>query len=88
MVKRDELADPASCLNRAADDEPLFVLRASDPLAVNVVRDWCMTYYNRHEIGRPMRPNDAEQLRRRKKWQSAVRLADAMVDWRDRNVKP
>jgi len=40
MIKRDELADPTSCINKAADDEPVFVLRASDALAPIVVRLW------------------------------------------------
>lgn len=39
-IKRDEIADPNSCLNRAGDDEPVFVLRAKDPLAARTVRDW------------------------------------------------
>ena len=40
MIKRDELADPRSCLNKADDDEPLFVLRGSDPAAADIVRAW------------------------------------------------
>lgn len=40
MLKKDELASPTSCLNKAADDEPIFVLRASDVLAPDVVRLW------------------------------------------------
>lgn len=39
-LKRDEIADPNSCLNRAAEDEPIFVLRAKDPLAAKMVEDW------------------------------------------------
>ena len=40
MTKRREIEDPESCLNKAADDEPLFVLRAKDLLAPAVVRTW------------------------------------------------
>lgn len=40
MRKQNELADPQSCLNKAAIDEPLFVLRASDPIAPMVVYIW------------------------------------------------
>lgn len=40
MIKRDELADPNSCLNKAADDEPIFVLRAQDRTAAVLVRRW------------------------------------------------
>lgn len=40
MIKRDEIEQPASCLNKAASDEPVFVLRAKDPLSPVVVEDW------------------------------------------------
>lgn len=40
MIKRDELSNPESCLNQAADDEPLFVLKANDPIAAETVRWW------------------------------------------------
>lgn len=39
-LKRDELARADSCLNRAADDEPLFVLRAQDRFAAFLVEQW------------------------------------------------
>jgi hypothetical protein len=38
--KRDELADPDSCLSRARDDEWLFVLLGRDPAAPVAVRAW------------------------------------------------
>jgi hypothetical protein len=41
MIKRDELNDPNSCLNRAADDEWLFVLRAHDVAAPATIEEWC-----------------------------------------------
>lgn len=34
--------DTDSCLTRAADDEPVFVLRAHDAFAPSVVDHWCM----------------------------------------------
>lgn len=40
MIKRDELANPASCINKADDDEPVFVLRAQDALAPDIVWEW------------------------------------------------
>jgi len=40
MQKKYEIANPNSCLNKAASDEPLFVLRAKDPLAAETVRAW------------------------------------------------
>jgi hypothetical protein len=38
--KRDELADPNSCLNKAADDEIVFVLRAHDDDTSETIRYW------------------------------------------------
>ena len=35
---------PYDCYAAAADDEPIFVLRASDPLAANLVRQWAILY--------------------------------------------
>ena len=39
-IRRDEIKDPNSCLNRAADDEPIFVLRGKDPLFAKIVEEW------------------------------------------------
>ena len=41
MLKKDELRDKNSCLNKAANDEPVFVLRAQDLLAPKVINFWC-----------------------------------------------
>lgn len=49
MIKRKELSDPNSCINRAEDDEPVFVLRAKDPIASQVVLYWCKLAYRIHE---------------------------------------
>jgi hypothetical protein len=40
MVKTKELSDPLSCLNRAADDEILFVLLSRDLSAPVAIRAW------------------------------------------------
>lgn len=40
MLKADELTNPLSCINKAAPDEPVFVLRAKDPCAAYAVRMW------------------------------------------------
>lgn len=40
MLKRDELSQPDSCLNKAGDDELIFVLLARDPAAADTVRYW------------------------------------------------
>jgi len=71
-IKRDEINDPTSCLNRAADDEPIFVLRAKDKLAAKLVRDWAA------EAVLEGHHDDA-------KIKAAWRYADAMDAWRDKN---
>lgn len=40
MRKQDEIENPNSTLNKAADDEPLFVLRANDLTAPDLVERW------------------------------------------------
>jgi hypothetical protein len=49
MLKRDELTDPKSCLSRAGNDEPIFVIRGCDATAPDVVRFWA---HRRCEIGK------------------------------------
>jgi len=44
MLKRDELTNPNSCINKAEDDEPVFVLRANDELAAETVEVWATMY--------------------------------------------
>jgi hypothetical protein len=41
VVKLKEIHDPNSCLNRASNDEIIFVLRAKDPVAPTIIRFWC-----------------------------------------------
>jgi len=40
MRKKEELENPNSCLNRASDDELLFVLRGHDIAAPETIRAW------------------------------------------------
>lgn len=40
MLKRRELTDPASCMSKAHDDEPTFVLLARDQAAPAAIRVW------------------------------------------------
>jgi hypothetical protein len=40
MLKRDELANPQSCLNRAINHEMIFVLLARDEAAPAAIREW------------------------------------------------
>lgn len=40
MIKRDEIENTESCLNKARADERLFVLLARDPAAPVAIRAW------------------------------------------------
>lgn len=68
MIKRDELL--RGTITRAADDEPVFVLRAQDVHAPDLVRAWAHYALN---TGLP-----------RDKFQSALALADEMEQWHTR----
>jgi len=71
MLKKDELKNPTSCLNKAAADEPIFVLRAKDENAAQTVRLWATMSTGFHEHA---------------KIKEAEALAQQMDDWRKRNV--
>ena len=40
MFKTNELTSPISCLNKAQDDEMIFVLLGRDPAAPMAIREW------------------------------------------------
>jgi hypothetical protein len=67
MRKRDELADPRSCLNRAGPDEWLFVLLGRDPAAPAAVRAWIEA---RVRLGKN-RPDDLQIIEARM-WAESV----------------
>ncbi len=52
MIKRLELSTPTSCLNKAAVDEPVFVLRAKDPIAAMTIRHWATMAIGVHEMAK------------------------------------
>jgi len=67
-TKAENLIHRESCLNKAQFDEPLFILRAKDPLAAQTVRLWAaMASTGAHS------PD---------KVASAVNLAEDMEAWR------
>lgn len=76
MMKRDEIADPNSCLNRAADDEPLFVLRANDILAMGIVHQWASQY-----LAMKAEQPEGPTLKQMAKYREAKELASTMWDW-------
>ena len=57
------------CIQKAEDDEPLFVLRAQDYTAPNFVRKWAQ--FNRGSIGD-------------EKYNEAMACADDMEKWSNR----
>lgn len=59
----------SDCLRKAADDEPIFVLRAQDKTAPDAIRLWAET--NRSTLTH-------------EKYQSARDLANEMEAWPDR----
>lgn len=71
MLKRDEVSNPSSCLNKAAEDEPVFVLRGKDPCAPDAIRFWadCASEREEHED---------------EKIEEALKMADQMDAYRAR----
>lgn len=75
-LKQFELSNPDSCLNKAANDEPLFVLRANDPVAPLAVRMWAIMYrYAKEAAGE-------WDERRQNKYREAQMLAIHMERWK------
>lgn len=48
MNKSQELLYQNSCLNKAQAHEPVFVLRANDPVAAQTIRHWATMSANVH----------------------------------------
>lgn len=78
MLKSDELATSTSCLNSAAMNEPVFVLRANDELAAGVVRQWALRY----RLEKLKQPGGMTK-KQADKWHEAHDLANQMDVWRD-----
>ena len=76
MKKSDEVSISTSCLNRAADDEPIFTLRANDPTAPGVVRSWAARYKWRKQVAGEW------DNRARAKYTEAMTLAREMEEWK------
>ena len=77
MLKHAELANQFSCLNQAERDEPIFVLRAHDELAPQIVREWAALYRARKHWAGELTPE------RENKYREAMQLANQMEAWRD-----
>lgn len=70
VTKIEQLKNPDSCLNKAGAEEPVFVLRAKDPVAAMAVRHWATMAAGTHE---------AEKIA------SAQKVAAAMDAWFRKN---
>lgn len=79
MRKIDELKGP-SCLTAAKDNEYVFVLKSTDPLAPMCVRSWARNYWNskRQQPGGITKAQIA-------KYEDALEVADSMDRWRKEN---
>lgn len=73
-TKRQLIDDPESCLNKAADDEPLFLLRGQDIFAPTLVRAWVV-------LARLLSPFDGGG-----KIREAEQCAAAMELWPSRKI--
>ena len=67
-------SDPGEfdCYKKAADDEPIFILRANDPLSPKLVRKWVTMSIGKK---RHTRPNIL-------KWMEAMNIAKEMKKWK------
>jgi hypothetical protein len=81
MRKRDELTDPASCLNRAHGGEMVFVLLGRDEDAPDTIRDWIKRRIRRGK-NQPGDPQmlDAEACARTMEAERA-RARPPIADW-------
>lgn len=75
MLKKQEISDPDSCLSKAGDDEPLFVLRGQDVLAPEIVCEWAEHLYQAHLDADTLTPAIIA------KYDEAFACARAMHDW-------
>lgn len=65
------------CLQKAGDDEPIFVLRAQDELAANTVRHWARDFLKAHGGVLFKQSNSSAMV----KYKEAMDLADKMDAW-------
>ena len=77
-VKAFERANPSSCWNKAAEDEPVFVLRSNDELAPDLVEAWAKEYFLRKSAEQDGKLS-SQQIA---KYEEALQLAKQMRIWR------
>lgn len=90
-LKHQELRD--GCFAQAAEDEPLFVLKSTDELAPDIVREWARRYLLSKLDAESTGEGDGRLLlgylprTQYKKYEDARRLADQMDAWRTRHQR-
>lgn len=78
MIKRDEVQDFNSCLNKAHPDEPIFVLRGNDECAPETIESWARRY-----MAQKTAENKGELTpQQRAKFNEALELARKMREWK------
>jgi len=76
-TKQENVENVKSCWSRAEDDEPVFVLKATDASAPDLVRRWAVDYKKLKVRLGCFGSREAE------KYNDALSTADAMVEWRN-----
>lgn len=71
-TKQENINDPNSCWNRAAEKEPLFILRATDSQAPTLIRLWAEGYKQKKKDSGEYKP------RERAKYINALKCAEDM----------
>lgn len=80
-IKAQELID--GCFAKAALDEPLFVLRATDKTAPEMVRKWAAEFHRRHI----RRGTQGRELAKAiLKYEEALEVAAKMEAWHTRKM--
>lgn len=76
--KKEELENALlgkGCLGKAADDEPVFILRAQDKLAPDIIREWANRLYQADPTSATVKKRDEARI-----------LADQMEAWPNRKI--
>lgn len=80
-TKLENILGPNSCWNKAESDEPVFVLRANDPVAPASIIIWAQQYMSNKGGYYCMTP---EQIA---KYNDAMKTAEDMRAWRNAKSK-
>jgi hypothetical protein len=82
VLKRELINDPNSTLNKAAEDEPLFLLRAQDIFAAGRVKDWADKLFEVLDATDDLNV----RAKQRQKYYEALALAKVMESWPTRKL--